>query len=298
MNGFVQTRCPRCGNAAWGHIGQASPCHTCGAMLPAMNVAPGTVPENGVPMASWGPTPAVVHQAPHLARPATGSSPQPPAQHANGSGVTFKLAPTVKPGGGGLKLRVIGGAILAVVAAVGGFLVKRSLTTPEGMIGYAALGVDTGKPDADALYASLAGTATKWRSDAMFWSLNYQAVRADATVDTAKGAEIVYVSPYASESTSKKTRSDSLRKYAATASGVRPNQYGWNEPVKDLAPHPAPACSIKDVVAVLAKQGLTGDKTVRITFDPRFADFYAWHVIGTDPQVDALYSWDDCSLVK
>lgn len=289
MQGYVQTRCPRCGNAAWGHVGQASPCHTCGLLMPPLAASPPAV-SNGVPQPQWG-APPVVHHAPEA------TSARPPARAA-GSGVSFKMPGGITvPVGPGMKLKVVGGLVVAIALAIGGYLVKRKLSTPKGMLGYAALGVDKAKPDADALYLALGKDAHRWKDDAMFWSLNYQAVRADGTVDTSRGAEVVYVSPRASAAAAKKTRADSVRKYGANASGVKPAPYGWNDPVKDLEPHPAATCQIKDVVALLAKQGLTGGKTVRITFDPKFADYYAWHVIGSDPKVDALYSWDDCSPI-
>jgi hypothetical protein len=37
---------------------------------------------------------------------------------------------------------------------------------------------------------------------------------------------------------------------------------------------------------------------VRVTYDPQFADFLAWHVIGTDPKIDAHYGWEDCALIE
>jgi hypothetical protein len=299
MNGFVQTRCPRCGNAAWGHQGYATPCQSCGTMMPPMlqGQAPQMPMQAQMPLQGQMPLPAQQH-AP---QPVPQQAPMPQAPQAAGTGVSFKVGGISIPmtgGAGMMKVKIIGGIVLAIALAIGGYFVKKKLTTPKGQISYASLGVDKGKPDADALYKSLAGNATKWKKDAFFWSLNYQAVRADGTVDTSKGAEIVYVSPYASESTSKKTRADSVRKYGANANGVKPSQYGWNDPVKDLEAHPAPTCTIKQVVGLLAAQGLTGSKTVRITFDPKFADFYAWRVIGSDPKIDQLYSWDDCSLIK
>jgi hypothetical protein len=142
--------------------------------------------------------------------------------------------------------------------------------------------------------------ASKWKRDAVFWSLNYQAVRADGTVDVSKGAEVVYVSPNASGSHAKSVRNDSIKKFGFSASGVSfKSKWGWNDVVEGIEAHPAPTCKVKDVVALLVKQGvLSGNKTVRITFDPKFADYYAWRVLGSDPKIDALYSWDDCSPIK
>jgi glycine/D-amino acid oxidase-like deaminating enzyme len=47
-----------------------------------------------------------------------------------------------------------------------------------------------------------------------------------------------------------------------------------------------------------AEHGLTGDKTVRITFDPQFAQGYEWNAIGEDPELNLRFSWADCSIVK
>jgi hypothetical protein len=75
-------------------------------------------------------------------------------------------------------------------------------------------------------------------------------------------------------------------------------RWGFTNVVEGLEAVPAPTCKIKDVMALLAKQGVTGNKTVRVTFDPQFADFLAWHVIGEDPKINAHYAWSDCSIIE
>lgn len=319
MNGYFQTRCPRCGNAAWGHPAQAVPCATCGqpVMPPTAQAAPpmqaampayGQAAQGAAPMYGHAAQAAMPNygQAAQAAMPAQGQAwTAPPAQQA-GPAMSiplpggFKLPFALGGARGGVSLfKLIGGIVLVIALGVGGMIAKNKFVTPKGMIGYGALGLEKGKPDPDRLMTSLAAPAKKWRSDAIFWSLNYQAVRADGTVDVSKGAEVVYVSPSASASYTKRQRANSVKKFSASARGVnQKGSWGWNDPVKDLEAHPTPKCSIKDVVALLGKQGLTAGKTVRITFDPKFADFYAWRVLGDDPKLDALFSWDDCSPIK
>ena len=299
MNGYVQTRCPRCGNAAWGHPMQAVPCNSCGQHVPPMaqpqgwgaapglgsfgaapGMAPGAPQPQPQPQQSWGAPPPVANA-------------QQPKMNVN---LPYGLKLPINVGGAGMKLKIIGGVVLAIVLAGAGvfFKIKK---TPKGMLSYASLGL-SGKPDADLAYANLVKDAKKWKKDAILWSVNFQSVRADGTIDVGKGAEVVYVSPDASASHAKSVRSDSVRKYGLTARGVKPAKYGWNDVVEGLEAHPEPQCKIKDVVEILKKQGLSGDKTVRITFDPKFADFYAWRVIGSDPKIDALFGWSDCQPIK
>lgn len=324
MNGYVQTRCPRCGNAAWGHPMQAVPCNWCGQQVPPMaqpqgwgaapgmgsfGAAPGMAPQAAAPMQqqAWGAPPPVAGQPPGMqgfGQPAPGFAQQPQAAAAPQAGAAPKMNVQlpygiklpISIGGKHMKLKIIGGVILMIALAVGGVLFKKA-KTPKGMLSYSSVGL-SGKPDADAAYANLAKDASKWKKDAILWSVNFQAVRADGTIDVSKGAEVVYVSPDASASHAQSVRSDSVRKYGLTASGVKPARYGWNDVVEGLEAHPEPACKIKDVVALLGKQGLTGNKTVRITFDPKFADFYAWRVIGSDPKIDQLFGWSDCQPIK
>jgi hypothetical protein len=274
----------------------------------SFGAAPGmTAPNPQAPQQqSWGAPPAVAGQPPGMGgfgQPAAGfQQPQPQAPAAAGAGpkmnvnLPYGIKLPINIGGKHMKLKIIGGVILAIAVAVGGVVFKKT-RTPKGMLSYSSVGL-SGKPDADLAYANLAKDATKWKKDAILWSVNFQAVRADGTIAVERGAEVVYVSPDASGSHAKSVRSDSVRKYALTASGVKPAKYGWNDVVEGLEAHPEPQCKIKDVIELLKKQGLTGDKTVRITFDPKFADFYAWRVIGSDPKIDALFGWSDCQPIK
>jgi hypothetical protein len=277
----------------------------------SFGAAPGMQPQ-GTPapqQQAWGAPPAVGGQPPGMGgfgQPAPGFAGQPqqgavtsqpgaagPKMNVN---LPYGIKLPINIGGKHMKLKIIGGVILMIALAVGGVFLKKA-KTPKGMISYSSVGL-SGKPDADAAYMNLVKDATKWKKDAVLWSVNFQAVRADGTVDVGKGAEVVYVSPNASASHAQSVRSDSVRKYGLTASGVKPSRYGWNDVYEGIEAHPEPQCKIKDVVALLGKQGLTGNKTVRITFDPKFADFYAWRVIGSDPKIDALFGWSDCQPIK
>jgi hypothetical protein len=271
----------------------------------AFGAAPGMPQAQQPQQQQWGAPPAVAGQPPGAAAfgsPAPGFGQQ-PAQPAQGSAprmnvnLPYGLKLPIGVGGKSGKLKIIGGVVLAIALAIGGVIFKMT-RTPKGMLSYSALGLAKGKPDADAAYSNLAKDARRWKKDAIMWSVNFQAVRADGTVDVSKGAEVVYVSPSASGSHAKSVRSNSVRKYGLNARGVKPAKYGWTDVVDGIEAHPEPACKIKDVVEILGKQGLSGSKTVRITFDPKFADFYAWHVIGSDPKIDALFGWSDCQPIK
>ena len=341
MNGYVQTQCPRCGNAAWGHPAQAVPCNSCGdavslqaAPMPAAMPPPmapqgwGQVPGMGMgggPGMSIGGGPGMgmgggpgmgmgggpgMGSAPGMQVAPGGANPwsSPPVSTQGASAPAmgiplpggYKLPFNLTGAGGGIsKFKVIGGVMLVIVLGVGGLIFKLKFVTPKGMISYSALGLEKGKPDPDKMIASTGAFAKKWKKDAIFWSVNYQAVRADGTVDVSKGAEVVFTSPGSSASYAKSQRSDSIKKYRFSTTGVNAKgKYFWNDRIEEMKAPPVAKCTIKDVVALLTKEGLTAGKTVRITFDPKFADSHAWHVLGDDPKINAHYAWEDCSLIK
>ena len=53
----------------------------------------------------------------------------------------------------------------------------------------------------------------------------------------------------------------------------------------------------KGARSFIFEQRLAG-KTVRVTFDPKFADYYAWRVLSDNPKIDTLYAFSDCSEIK
>ena len=212
--------------------------------------------------------------------------------------------PSMSTGGFGM-MKVFGGVGAVVVIgalSLGGWYAKRHFFGGggKGKIGYGQLGISASAADGDKMISSVAGLATKWKKDAVWWSVNYQAVKADGTVILEKGAVVEYVSPSRVQAASKKGREDSIKKFQFGASGV---DFGktWNatNQWKNVVPPPAPQCSMKQMLATLAPKGLTGEKTVRVTFDPQFQNVNVptWHVIGEDPKIDAYYSMVDCSEV-
>lgn len=215
--------------------------------------------------------------------------------------------PSIKVGGISLPIgaatarspiKLIGVVVLAAALGIGGWFLKSKLTTKKGTLSYASLGLDATKPLADDLYTAPQKDARKWASDAMFWSLNFHAVRMDGTVDLGSPAVVEYVSPSNSASASKKTRSNSLRKYSASGKGLVSTVWGWNEPVKDLRTHGTPKCSIKQLVAKLSAEGVIKTPTVRVMFDPKFADFYAWTLYIDGAPKPLSYSWENCAPIK
>jgi hypothetical protein len=190
-------------------------------------------------------------------------------------------------------------AVLAVIGSGGYYAFKSKFIAGKGKATYSSLGVDSDKADGDKMITSVRGLAKKWKSDAIWWSVNYQAVHADGTVDVSKGAEVEYISPSKVTSASKKLRQDGIKKFR-----FGPNQVDYSAQWDALnqwtvdTPE-APSCSIKDLTKQLAGRGLTGSKTVRIAFDPQF-DWGAeqtWHVTGTDPKIDARFSMESCEEV-
>ena len=159
-------------------------------------------------------------------------------------------------------------------------------------------GCDKKKPDGDKLITALATPAKKWKKDAIWWSANFQAVDAEGRVDVSKGAEVVYISENGVQSHAKSIRKDSIKKYGAGSAGVRHSDlWGATDPWEGVEKHPEPQCKIKDVMAIVGKQ-LPAGKTVRVTFDPKFADYYAWRVLSDNPKIDTLYAFSDCSEIK
>ena len=212
----------------------------------------------------------------------------------------FKIPLKLGGGAGGVsKAKVFGAIGLAIALAIGGVFVKMKLgTTVKGNLSYASLGVDAKKPDADTLIANLGKPATRWKRDAMWWSANFQAVDADGKVDVAKGAEVVYISESAVQSHAKSVRKDSIKKYRAGMAGVsHKDLWGATEPWQGIERHPVPKCTIKDVMALVGKD-LPKGKTVRVTFDPKFAEFYAWRVMSDELKIDTLYAFEDCAIIK
>lgn len=327
--GYVQTRCPRCGAGAWALPTYPVPCQSCGqpvgpigaAPAPAPVAAPpaqmpyGTgpgVPYNGAAAPYNGASPAASNPAAFAgAYPGAGPAPQPAAAPAavatpKPAGPAAQFSVNIggfkvpfKVGGGASKVKIIGTVVLAIGVAIAGVIIKMKMgSTAKGNISYSSLGVDRKKPDADKLIAALAGPAKKWKRDAIWWSANYQAVDAEGRVDVSKGAEVVYISENGVQSHAKSVRNDSIKKYGAGAAGVRhADIWGATDPWEGVEAHPEPKCKIKDVMAIVGKQ-LPAGKTVRVTFDPKFADYYAWRVISDNPKIDTLYAFSDCSVIQ
>ncbi len=316
--GYVQTQCPRCGAAAWALAAYAVPCQGCGQQIGPLGAAPQMmapppaapyVPPAQMPYGTGagvasnpaafggvypGSTPAPMPAAAPVAAPA-------PAAHQFAVNVGgFKIPFKVGGGAGGVsKFKIIGGVVLVIALSIAGVIFKMKFgTTAKGNVSYSSLGVDHKKPDGDKLIASLATPAKKWKRDAIWWSANYQSVDAEGRVDVSKGAKVVYISTGAVSSHAKSVRKDSIKKYQAGPAGVNGKAlWGATEPWDGIEKHPEPTCKIKDVMAIVGKQ-LPAGKTVRITFDPKFADYYAWRVINDDLKIDTLYAFSDCSVIK
>ncbi|MEZ4220507.1 MAG: hypothetical protein R3B13_06205 [Polyangiaceae bacterium] len=306
--GFVQQPCSRCG--AQVYIAQATGMGICPSCHTQNNLAAAPAAQGyGAPGAAPGyPAPGAAPAAQGYAAP--GAAPGAQGYGMPGAAAGYGMPAGGMPNyaaasGGSSMFKAIGGAAAAILVAVlgiGGWYVKSYFFGGggKGKIGYGQLGIDKSKADGDKMITSVAGLATKWKKDAVWWSVNYQAVRPDGTVILDKGAVVEYVSPSKVQSASKKVREDSIKKFQFSTVGVDFSKK-WNatNQWKNVISPPTPQCSIKQLAGQLAKQGLTGEKTVRITYDPQFQNVNVptWHVIGTDPKIDAYYSHVDCSEV-
>jgi hypothetical protein len=267
--GFVQQPCRNCGTVVY--IAQVTGMGICPSCHQQNNLAPGGAPP-------------------------AGGIPQAPGGYA---------MPQMAGGGGGGMMKMVGaagGVIVLAVLAIGGWYAKSYFLGGggKGKIGYGSLSIDPKKADGDTMITSVSGLATKWQKDAVWWSVNYQAVKADGTVVLDKGAVVEYVSPSKVQSASTSVRRDSIKKFQFGSSAVDySKQWDATNQWKNVIPPPPPKCNLKQVAAALAAKGLTADKTVRITFDPQFQNVNVptWHVIGEDPKIDAYYSMADCSEV-
>jgi len=297
-NGYVQTHCPSCGQAAWGHPQQQVPCNACGRMVPPMAFAPAPMvaaapaaPPGPFAMAS--PQQAYVAPAP-IAQPA-------PAPAASSGVVKIALPYGIKlpiPVGKLGKFGIIGIVLLVIVGSVGFAIFKMKKggnATAKGNLSYASLGLDMKKADPDKMISAVAAHATKWKKDAVWWSINLQAVKADGTVDLSNGgAQVEYISVAGVQAASDKAREDSVKEFVFGPAGVdHSGIIGAREPWTGVTGGPQlGACQIKDVIKLL---GLKDGQTVRVTFDPQFASGESWHILGEDPKLDAHYSMADCS---
>lgn len=315
MQGFSQQPCSRCGTTVYipqqTGMGICPSCHTQNNLASAP-ASPGAQPNYGAPSAqpNYGAPGAQPNYGAPGAQPnygAPGAQPNYGGAQAPNYGMPAGMPNySAASGSSGFPVfRAIGGAAAALLIgalSIGGWYFKSYFFGGggKGKIGYGQMGFTKDKADGDLMITNVAGLATKWKKDAVWWSANYQAVRSDGTVAVEKGAVVEYVSPSKVQSPSKKLREDSIKKFQFGPSGIDFSKK-WNatNQWKNVVPPPQPQCSIKRLTAALAAKGLTGDKTVRITFDPQFQNVNVptWHVIGKDPQIDAYYSHVDCSEV-
>lgn len=300
-HGFAQIPCRQCGTTVWISpqvgFGVCPSCHQQNQLGPGQAAGPAGAPQQpggyaqpGAAQPGGYPQPGGYAQ-PGGAQPGMPAMPQMAFPQAGGAG-GFGMA------------RIFGGALVAVVLAGGGIgfsLFKDRFIPQKGKATYSALGLDVKKADADAMITAVGSHATKWKKDAHWWSVNYQAVRADGTVDVGKGAVVEYISPSGVTKKSKKAREDSIKKFVFNTSNVDYTQK-WNamNEWKNVSEPEAPGCSIEELMKKVAKEAKMGDDdTVRVSFDPQFdwRDQQLWHVRGESPKIDARYSMKDCAKV-
>jgi hypothetical protein len=215
------------------------------------------------------------------------------------------------PGGvmGGLtkKFGIVGAVVGAlVIAALGiGLTMLKSRFMPEkGWIKWSQIGADFAKADGDKMIFGVKATAVKWNRDAAFWSVNFQAVRADGTVDCEKGAEVQYFSPSKVASAAQSIRKDSIKKFHFSTKGANfKDMWGASKPWKDVVAPDVPACGMKQLMAEVTKTTpLPAGKTVRVSYSPKWeyaspVEEQAWQVSSDSPKLQAWYSMANCKLL-
>jgi hypothetical protein len=280
MHGFVQTPCVKCGTTVWispaAGVGYCPSCQTPNQIPAGAGAQAGGVP---------GGAPA--------------GSPQAAFQAAAMGGGGFPV---------GKVIGIVAGAIALTVGSIGFYFVKSALfgSGGKGHIGYAQMGIDPKKADPDKLITSVSGLAQKWKKDATWWSINLQTVGADGNADCSGGGCVVqYASLKSASSAATSVNKDSIKDFSfgpkeVNFAGTRGTAGGkpWKEP---KAP-PTPGCGIKQLVETQLKaKGLTGSKTVRVTFDASSGfgpSEWSWRVVGQDPKIDSYFSLATCAQTK
>ena len=278
--GFNQVPCPRCGQIVM--VAQATGTGYCRC---GNQVSGGAMPGAPAPMGAMG-GPQGMPGTPNMPR------------------IGFPQAGA----GGSPRMKIFGAIGAAVVAIIAGTIwtgFKRDMfgSGGKGNIGYGQLSVDPKKPDGDVMMLSVAGLATKWKRDAVWWGVNYQAVHPDGTVDLERGATVTYASLSSAKSLAKSVNKDSLKEFSFGQSNVSFSRMtGVLDPKQwaDATPPALPQCSIKQLTKLLAAKGLTGSKTVRITYDQQFGGPAepSWRVISEDPKMDSYFSMATCTQTK
>jgi len=294
-HGFAQIPCRQCGTTVWISpqvgFGVCPSCHMQNQLGPGQaGGAPGQ-PQGAAPNIPVMPNMPGGYGQPGQAQPGMPAMPQMAYPQAGGAG------------GFGM-VRMFGGALVAIAIAGGGIafgLFRDRFIPQKGKATYSGLGLDAKRPDADIMISSVASYAKKWKKDAYWWEVNFQAVRPDGTVDVSKGAVVEYISPSGVTRKSKKSREDSIKKFVFGPNNVDYSQQwdAMNE-WKGVAEPDEPGCSIKELMKKVAKETkMSDDDTVRVSFDPQWdwREQQLWHVIGESPKIDARYSMKDCAKV-
>lgn len=225
------------------------------------------------------------------------------------------------PAGGGLAGGVVGGltkkfgAVGAIIGglvvgavALGGVLLKDTLKDrflPEkGYVKWSTIGTESSAADGDKLMLGVKSAAQRWNKDAVWWSTNLQAVRADGTVDIGQGAQVQYISPTKVASAAASVRKDSIKKFKFSDKGADYRDvWGAQKPWTGVTPPELPACGIKQLMSEVVKTtSLPQGKTVRVSYSPKWeyaspVDEQAWEVTSEALKLRAWYSMASCKLL-
>jgi hypothetical protein len=175
----------------------------------------------------------------------------------------------------------------------------------KGTAVYGQFGLDAKAAAADAVVEAAEKLARRWHKRSIWWAVDLHQVGEGGVLDFTRGstAKFTFIVPGRVVSNNKRFRKDSIQEIRFGPKVI--NHKGRRYPKKrwkEVKPLPRPTCTIGKLAKALRQRGLTGDKKVRISFDPKFArgpgapSELSWRVRGNDPKIDAWFSMASCEL--
>lgn len=265
-NSYVQGSCSRCSGSVWTSAGGGlGYCPQCQAQV-VVNVAAGAQPIG----------------------PGT-----PPAAMAN----AFANVPGARRPGGMPVVPAILGILVLVIGSVAFASLKAFVFKKPGTASAKDIGIDPKGADPAKMIEGTRALAKKWRSDAEFYSINVNGMKADGTVDLKDGGTvtITFYSRSGVTSSNAKARKDSVKKFVFNDDRIDYTAiWGATKPWKGITPTPTPSCTGKKLAKALKDDDVSVGKDAVVSIDPKWG--FAWHVVaGSD---NKWYDLEDCSGMK
>lgn len=203
-------------------------------------------------------------------------------------------------------MRLVGTAAVITALALLAF-VSEVLQHKPNRLDYRGLHIDPARLPVAAVVPAVLADARGWKPDAAWWALSLHGVHGDGTIDLVSGgrARVVFISPSRVQTFDPKRRADALRRYvfgrqAIGTSGAIGVPTRW----KSVYLPPPPRCSVRRLVRALRPLGLSGRRSVDVSFDPKHAygpdapAELSWHVRSDHPALNGWFSMASCRLVR